>query len=131
MDNLCDLVALDKVKFTIEETTDNKGKTTKRFYVVDGDKKVQIYNGFHLDAYKDMAFDAETEYNVVGIVGSVYKDVPSIYIIKVEKNTADGINTVATETINANAPMYNLAGQRVGKNYKGVVIQNGKKFINK
>ena len=29
------------------------------------------------------------------------------------------------------APMYNLAGQRVGKNYKGVVIQNGKKFINK
>ena len=29
------------------------------------------------------------------------------------------------------APMFNLAGQRVGKNYKGVVIQNGKKFINK
>ena len=78
-----------------------------------------------------MAFDAETEYNVVGIVASVYKEVPSINIIKVEKNTTEGINTVATETINANAPMYNLAGQRVGKNYKGVVIQNGKKFINK
>ena len=131
MDNLCDLVALDKVKFTVKESTDKKGNPVKNFYVVDGDKKVQIYNGFHLDAYKDMAFDAETEYNVVGIVGSVYKEVPSIYIIKVEKNTADGINTVATETINANAPMYNLAGQRVGKNYKGVVIQNGKKFINK
>lgn len=28
-------------------------------------------------------------------------------------------------------PMYNLSGQRVDKNYKGVVIQNGKKFINK
>ena len=27
------------------------------------------------------------------------------------------------------APMFNLAGQRVGKNYKGVVIQNGKKVI--
>ena len=131
MDNLCDLVALDEVKFTIEKTTNKKGNPVKNFYVVDGDKKVQIYNGFHLAAYNDMAFDAETEYNVVGIVGSVYKEVPSIYIIKVEKNTADGINTVATETINANAPMYNLAGQRVGKNYKGVVIQNGKKFINK
>ena len=33
--------------------------------------------------------------------------------------------------MNANAPMYNLAGQRVSKNYKGVVIQNGKKFFNK
>ena len=30
-----------------------------------------------------------------------------------------------------NAPMYNLAGQRVNKNYKGVVIVNGKKMLNK
>lgn len=29
------------------------------------------------------------------------------------------------------APRYNLAGQRVNKNYRGVVIQNGRKFINK
>lgn len=29
------------------------------------------------------------------------------------------------------APIFNLAGQRVGKNYKGVVIQNGKKYIQK
>jgi len=25
--------------------------------------------------------------------------------------------------------MYNLAGQRVDKSYKGIVIQNGRKFI--
>ena len=30
-----------------------------------------------------------------------------------------------------NAPMYNLAGQRVSKSYKGIVIQNGKKMIKK
>ena len=30
-----------------------------------------------------------------------------------------------------NAPMYNLAGQRVTKSYKGVVIVNGKKMLNK
>ena len=30
---------------------------------------------------------------------------------------------------NADAPMYNLAGQEVEKSYKGVVIQNGKKMI--
>jgi hypothetical protein len=42
---------------------------------------------------------------------------------------------IANVDINANfdaeAPMYNLAGQRVGKNYKGVVIQNGKKMLMK
>ena len=33
--------------------------------------------------------------------------------------------------ISADAPRYNLAGQRVGKDYKGVVIVKGKKFIQK
>ncbi len=32
---------------------------------------------------------------------------------------------------NQNATMYNLKGQRVGKNYRGVVIQNGRKTIKK
>ena len=27
--------------------------------------------------------------------------------------------------------LYNLAGQRVNKNYKGIIIQNGKRFVNK
>lgn len=30
-----------------------------------------------------------------------------------------------------NAPVYNLSGQRVDSSYKGVVIRNGKKFVNK
>ncbi len=38
------------------------------------------------------------------------------------------INTVANDT---NAPIFNLAGQKVSKSYKGVMIQNGKKFVNK
>lgn len=45
------------------------------------------------------------------------------------KNDPTGINEVSNSI--ANAPIYNLAGQRVGKDYKGVVIQNGKKFIKK
>jgi len=28
-----------------------------------------------------------------------------------------------------NAPLYNLAGQRVSKSYKGIVVKNGKKYI--
>ncbi len=30
-----------------------------------------------------------------------------------------------------NAPMFNLAGQKVDKSQKGILIQNGKKFVNK
>ena len=41
------------------------------------------------------------------------------------------ISDIKAEAINENAPIYNLAGQRVNKNAKGILIQNGKKFINK
>ena len=41
------------------------------------------------------------------------------------------IDFVVAEPIDTYAPMYNLAGQRVTKNYKGVVIVNGKKMLNK
>lgn len=41
------------------------------------------------------------------------------------------INLNVNENLNSAAPMYNIAGQRVANNYKGIVIQNGKKFINK
>lgn len=47
------------------------------------------------------------------------------------KNDPAGINKVSNGTVKEKAPIYNLAGQRVGKDYKGVVIQNGKKFIKK
>ena len=48
----------------------------------------------------------------------------------VAEGEVDAINNVKVAE-NANAPMYNLAGQQVGKNYKGVVIQNGVKRIQK
>lgn len=41
------------------------------------------------------------------------------------------ISNIQAEAINENAPIYNLAGQRVNKNAKGILIQNGKKFVNK
>ena len=41
------------------------------------------------------------------------------------------IKDITTEAADANAPAYNLAGQKVSKAYKGVVIKAGKKFIQK
>ena len=39
------------------------------------------------------------------------------------------IESIETDAGNGNAPRYNLMGQPVDKNYRGVVIQNGKKTL--
>ena len=44
---------------------------------------------------------------------------------------ATGVSVIKADFNNANAPVYNLAGQRVNEGFKGVVLQNGKKFIQK
>ena len=51
------------------------------------------------------------------------------YITVTEPGTAGVANIAVAES--ENAPMYNLQGVQVDENYKGVVIKNGKKFINK
>ena len=43
----------------------------------------------------------------------------------------DGIKSVQGSRFTVNGEAYNLAGQRVGKDYKGIVIVNGKKMLNK
>ena len=74
-------------------------------------------------------------------------DIPSIVFSGVEKineETGETIpaptpvvfgDTNAVGSISAasdeNAPVYNLFGQKVGKDAKGILIQNGKKFIRK
>ena len=46
-----------------------------------------------------------------------------------EFTSASGISNATVDETNANAPVYNLAGQRVGANAKGLLIKNGKKYI--
>ena len=52
-----------------------------------------------------------------------------IYSIKVEAGST-GISTVKAQKTQNNV-IYNLAGQKVGNDYKGIVIMNGKKFMQK
>ena len=54
---------------------------------------------------------------------SVYPQDP--FTIKVNVTGGTGINSV--KALDSNAPIYNVAGQRVSKAEKGVYIQNGKK----
>ena len=48
-----------------------------------------------------------------------------------DDNTTTGIDSIDNSqlTIDNDAPAYNLAGQKVGKGYKGIVIINGKKVV--
>lgn len=75
---------------------------------------------------KETEEEADTKETVVHI--------NSIYLSSKAKEDiiATGINhTTVAPKANVNAPIYNLAGQQVSKAYKGVVIQNGKKFVQK
>ena len=47
--------------------------------------------------------------------------------------SVNGQTNVSTITVdfNANAPAYNVAGQRVDAAYKGLIIKSGKKYVNK
>ncbi len=65
-------------------------------------------------------------------MGAVYNTTPQLYLISFEKTAdATAIKNIDADAANANAPIYNLAGQQVTDSYKGVVIQNGKKRLNK
>jgi hypothetical protein len=54
-----------------------------------------------------------------------------IYILQGDAKITDGISNVKTDKVNASSAVYNLNGQRVSKATKGILIQNGEKFINK
>lgn len=48
--------------------------------------------------------------------------------VKIEA-AATGLENIEAAELDVNAPMYNVLGQQVGTEYKGVVIQNGQKFL--
>ena len=59
-----------------------------------------------------------------------------VYVYAIAINTElpeyTGISVINAETEGAaDAPVYNLSGQRVDENYRGVVIKNGRKVVNK
>ena len=58
---------------------------------------------------------------------TVTPELKNCYLISVNGQTAS-VNAIEAEK-NANAPAFNLAGQRVNNSFKGIVIKNGKKYI--
>ena len=106
-----------------------RAESVKYYAKDDSGNTIQVFNNFHIEAFDDYStFVNEKKYDVKGIV-TVYKTTYELYTIEMnEADVATAIKGVEAR-MDVNAPIYNLAGQQVGMSYKGVVIQNGKKFI--
>lgn len=121
----------------IKEVSTNFGNAT--YYISDDGttaSQLYVYRGYGLDGEKFTSdTDIKTGDNVIvyGKLVNYNNTTPEvatgsqIYSL----NGVTGINsaTVANSTLDVNAPIYNLAGQRVSSDFKGIAIQNGKKFV--
>jgi hypothetical protein len=58
------------------------------------------------------------------------KQKPEIYFDEIISGVATNIQGIINNNTWTNGQIYNLNGQRVDKNYKGVIIVNGKKVVN-
>ena len=113
---ICDLVEITNV-----EIVEDNGK----LYATSGSDRILIY-----DKYKNVGED------LVGGVTATIKGICSIYnsdyqLLPLTYTLSSGIHDLTVGGLDPNAPIYNLSGQRVGANYKGIVMQNGRKFIKK
>ena len=118
---LCDLVTVENANI-ISETS---GSYTNQ-YLTNGTDKVMIYDKFKTktNITDGEGFDVTGIFVTANLSGNIIKELAPI-----SAPVPTGINNITTEATDANAPAYNLSGQRVGKNAKGVLIKNGKKYV--
>lgn len=121
---LNDLVTIKNFTFSKEEYQAGKFN----YYANDGEQKIMIYDKFNKVGGVAELTEGET-YTATGLYGAIFKGTPEILPTqKVTAGTSTGITNITTSAAD-NAPIFNLAGQKVGKGYKGVVIKAGKKMI--
>lgn len=94
-----------------------------------------IYRGYYYDKGKFTSKDQIKVGDVVVVYGKLVK-----FYEKLEMNSGNHIYSIngvvsgvdnITVDKNVDAPAYNIAGQRVNDAYKGIVVKNGKKYLNK
>ena len=121
---LNDLVTIKNFTFSKEEYQEGKFN----YYANNGEQKIMIFDKFNKVGGVAELTEGET-YTATGLYGAIFKGTPEILPTqKVVPGTSTGINNITTSAAD-NAPIFNLAGQKVGKGYKGVVIKAGKKMI--
>ena len=99
---------------------------------------------FRAKNFENVNFDEETisslkEGDFVEVKGLLQKyvkddvttpELVSGYLVSINGKDAASVKALKLDQ-DANAPAYNLGGQQVSTNYRGLIIRNGKKFINK
>ena len=120
----------------IDEVSTSYGNAT--YYINDTqteEGQLCIFRGYYLDGEK---FTAEDQIKVGDEVivygelvnyGGTYEMTTGSEIYSINGITSGISNITVEKEFDENAPMYNLAGQRVSKDAKGIVIQNGKKYM--
>ena len=123
---LNDLVTIKNFTFSKEEYQAGKFN----YYANDGEQKIMIYDKFNKVGGVAELTEGE-KYTVTGLYGAIFKGTPEILPTQaVIPGSSTGISNITTSAAD-NAPVYNLAGQKVNGSYKGIVIKNGKKMIKK
>lgn len=118
------------------DITDKFGNAT---YTISDDataaNALLIYRGYYYDKGKFTSKDQIKVGDVVVVYGKLVK-----FYEKFEMNSGNHIYSIngvvsgvdnITVDKNVDAPAYNVAGQRVNDAYKGIVVKNGKKYLNK
>lgn len=118
------------------DITDKFGNAT---YTISDDataaNALLIYRGYYYDNKKFTSKDQIKVGDVVVVYGKLVK-----FYEKFEMNSGNHIYSIngvvsgvdnITVDKNVDAPAYNVAGQRVNDAYKGIVVKNGKKYLNK
>lgn len=101
------------------------GEDGKYYLKEEGGKTILFYGND--EAVSGYADDGKT-YFVESIYYGIYKGTHELLPISVFENDPTAISDVKAET-NADAVIYNIAGQRMSKLAKGINIVNGKKVI--
>lgn len=121
---LNDLVTIKGFTFSKKEYQEGRFN----YYANDGEQKIMIFDKFNKVGGVAELTEGE-KYTVTGLYGAIFKGTPEILPTQaVVPGSSTGITNITTSAAD-NAPAYNLAGQKVGKSYKGVVIKAGKKMI--
>ena len=95
--------------------------TAKEFF------EVNIADGEVLRSEPQMLDDADAYAAISQSI--VYRSEGKVYVKGRFNSSANAIEDVKAPSLQSEGHSYNMAGQRVGKNYKGIVIKNGKKYL--
>lgn len=112
---------------------DGKSEVPAYIGISVGSEKAELVLNSEIEFTKDKAPIEWTSIKSIALQSGCAKGVTQTVKIKSAKriitNTTTGISKVENLEVAKDGKIFNLAGQQVGKDYKGIVIKDGKKVV--